>query len=172
MSRIIEPLDASHDRTGFDCGSEPLNVFLQQKARQHNERGVARTFVMVESSAVPPKPILGFFSLSACDAESRDLPPHLAKKLPREIPAARLGRLAVAKTMQGQRIGTVLVYAAMKKIAHTSEDLGIAGLFVDAKDESVAKFYGRFGFLPLPNQPLTLFLPIQSLQQAGTAAGL
>lgn len=140
-------------------------------ARQHNERGVARTFVMVDADALPPKPILGFFSLSACHAKSVELPPHLSKKVPREIPAARLGRLAVAKAMQGQRIGKVLLYAALKKVAQTSENLGIAGLFVDAKDESLAQFYGRFGFQPLPHQPLTLFLPIQSLRQVVTQSG-
>jgi len=165
VNRRIEPLDATHDRAGFDCGSEFLNGFLLQLARQHNERGVARTFVMVEADALPPKPVLGFFSLSACDAQSIDLSPNLAKKLPREVPAARLGRLAVAKAMQGQRIGTVLLYAALRKIALTSEELGIAGLFVDAKDDSVARFYGRFGFEALPDKPLTLFLPIQTLRQ-------
>jgi len=28
--RKIALLDKSHDREGFDCGSEPLNLFLKQ----------------------------------------------------------------------------------------------------------------------------------------------
>lgn len=74
MSRIIEQLDASHDRESFDCGSEPLNRFLRQVARQDNERGVARTFVMVDAGSEPPKPILGFFSLSAFEVAGAVLP--------------------------------------------------------------------------------------------------
>jgi GNAT superfamily N-acetyltransferase len=166
VSRVIELLDATHDREGFDCGSEPLNRFLQQVARQHNERGVARTFVMVEADARTPKPILGFFSLSAFEVTGAVLPPGLAKKLPRAIPAARLGRLAVAKAMQGQRIGSVLMYAALKKVAQIADSIGIAALFVDAKDDDAARFYGRFQFVPLPDHPLTLFLPLRTLMDA------
>lgn len=33
-------------------------------------------------------------------------------------------------------------------------------LLVDAKDETAASFYRRYGFIPLTNQPLMLFLPI------------
>ena len=170
MSRVIELLDASHDRDGFDCGSEPLNRFLKQVARQHNERGVARTFVMVEEDAQAPKAILGFFSLSAFEVTGAALPAAVAKKLPRDIPAARLGRLAVAKHMQGQRIGTVLLFAALKKVARTADSIGIAALFVDAKDTDAARFYERFHFVPLPEQPLTLFLPLKTLREA-VAAG-
>ena len=162
-SRIIELLDGSHDRESFDCGSEPLNRFLRQVARQHNERGVARTFVMVQDGAQAPKAILGFFSLSAFEVTGAELPSEVAKKLPRQIPAARLGRLAVAKTMQGQRIGTVLLFAALKKVAQTAQSIGIAALFVDAKDTEAARFYERFRFVPLPEQPLTLFLPLRTL---------
>lgn len=163
MLRIFEALSASHDRAKFECGSEPLDRFLQQVARQHAERGLSRTFVMVESDAVIPKPILGFFSLAATEADSEHLPPALSKKLPRKIPAARLGRLAVSKNQQGQGIGSVLMIEVLKKTAHVAEDLGCCGLFVDAKDERAAEFYLRFGFLPLPDQPLTLFLPIQTV---------
>jgi GNAT superfamily N-acetyltransferase len=166
VSRIIELLDAWQDREGFDCGSEPLNRYLRQVARQQNERGVARAFVMVEAEAQAPKPILGFFSLSALEVAGAVLPPAVAKKLPREIPAALLGRLAFAKAMQGQKIGTVLLYAALKKVAQTAESIGIVALFVDAKDTDAAKFYKKFRFTPLPEQPLRLFLPLKTLLEA------
>lgn len=169
MNRVIELLDASHDRTGFDCGYEPLNRFLQQVARQHNERGVARTYVMVEADALSPKSILGFFSLSACEVTGDTLPSAMAKKLPRAIPAARLGRLAVAKSLQGQKIGTVLLFAVLRKIALSAEIIGIAALFVDAKDAAAAGYYTRFGFVPLPEQTLTLVLPIRTLLEAVAA---
>ena len=62
--RKIELLSPSHDREGFDCGSEPLNTFLKQTARQHAVRGISRTFVLVEEDAAEPKTVLGFFSLN------------------------------------------------------------------------------------------------------------
>ena len=164
MNRL-EALDSSHDRSGFDCGSAPLNHYIQQVARQHAVRGISRVFVLVDESAQAPKPLLGFFSLAACEAESESLPAAIARKFPRKIPAVRLGRLAVNKEQQGRGPGKDLVLLAMKKTAEGAAIVGLAGLFVDAKDENVAGFYGRFGFIPLPDRPLTLFLPIQTLLQ-------
>ena len=170
MNRL-EILDQSHDRSGFDCGTAPLNHYIQQVARQHAERGISRVFVLVEEVEQTPKPILGFFSLAACEAEAETLPPALARKLPRKIPAVRLGRLAVSQSFQGRGLGTDLVLHALRKTAEGAAIVGVAGLFVDAKDESIAGFYGRFGFIPLPDQPLTLFLPIQTLFKAVAAMG-
>jgi ribosomal protein S18 acetylase RimI-like enzyme len=104
----IEPLAKSHDRDGFDCGSEPLNLFLKQTARQHAERGISRTFVLVEEDAAPPKPVLGFFSLNICQIESESLTPAEAKKLPHDVSGVRLGQLAVATAHQRQGIGKTL----------------------------------------------------------------
>ena len=153
MHRSIEPLSADHDRAGFDCGSEPLNRFLQQVARQHSEKGLSRTFVMVNETAGIPKPVLGYFSLSATEADTEHLPPAIARKLPRKIPAARMGRLAVSKAMQGQGLGSILLIEALRRTAHAADELGICGLFVDAKDDRAAGFYRRFGFESLPEQP-------------------
>ena len=100
----IELLAKTHDRGGFDCGSEPLNLFLKHTARQHAERGISRTFVLVEEAAAAPKPIVGFFSLNLCQIKSQSLTPQEAKKLPRDVAGVRLGRLAVSKTHQRQGI--------------------------------------------------------------------
>ena len=109
----IELLTKSHDRDGFDCGSEPLNLFLKQTARQHAERGISRTFVLVDEGTSAPKPIVGFFSLNLCQIKSESLSADEAKKLPRDVSGIRLGRLAVAKAYQGQGIGKILLVAAM-----------------------------------------------------------
>jgi hypothetical protein len=43
--------------------------------------------------------------------------------------------------------------------------MGIIGFFVDAKDEGAAGFYRHFGFIPLPDNPLELFLPIATIRK-------
>ena len=64
MTFAVEELDAKrHDRTGFDCGGEPLNRYLKTLAGQHRVKGIATTFVLVESEL--PARILGYYSLSA-----------------------------------------------------------------------------------------------------------
>ena len=164
--RKIELLSKSHDRDGFDCGSEPLNVFLKQTARQHAERGISRTFVLVDEDSTTPKPILGFFSLNICQIKSELLTPQEAKKLPREVSAVRLGRLAVSKTHQRQGIGKTLLIAAMGKFIEIFNTAGGIGLFVDAKDHDAKHYYEQFGFIPLPSNELELFLPVKTIQEA------
>lgn len=162
----IELLDRSHDRDGFDCGSEPLNLFLKQTARQHAERGISRTFVLVDENAFPPKPILGFFALNLCQVKSDSLTPQQGKKLPRDVAGVRLGRLAVAKASQRLGLGKLLLIAAMGKFMEIFETAGGIGLFVDAKDYEAKRYYEQFGFSPLPSNELQLFLPVETIREA------
>jgi ribosomal protein S18 acetylase RimI-like enzyme len=162
----LELLAKSHDRDGFDCGSEPLNLFLRQTARQHAERGISRTFVLVDENASDPKPIVGFFSLNLCQIESESLSPAEARKLPRNVSGIRLGRLAVAKDRQRQGFGKILLAAALGKFIEIFNTAGGIGLFVDAKDLAAKRYYEQFGFVSLPSNELALFLPVKTIQQA------
>ncbi len=164
--RKIELLTKAHDRAGFDCGSEPLNSFLKQTARQHAERGISRTFVLVEEAAVEPKQILGFFSLNLCQIKSDSLTPEEAKRLPRAVSGIRLGRLAVAKEFQRQGLGRSLLVGALVKFMEIFHAAGGIGLFVDAKDQAARRYYEQFGFVSLPSNELELFLPVRSIQEA------
>jgi GNAT superfamily N-acetyltransferase len=148
----VQPLSRKHDREAFDCGSEALNAFLKTTARQHQDRGISRTFVLVEPDSAAPTRVIGFFALSACEGIASDLPPSLAKRLPRNLPTVLLGRLAVDRNFQGQGYGSALLVEAIRRVAATASQIGIAGLFVDAKDEGASAFYQKFGFVPLPSK--------------------
>lgn len=161
----VELLDATHDRSGFDCGVEPLNRYLQQIARQHIVKGISKTFVLVDEHAAAPKPVLGFFTISLCQVLGQQVPAKWARKLPEQIPAMRLGRLAVAQTQQGAGYGKTLLVDALHRIARVADLAGRIGLFVDAKDEAAAAFYARFGFEPTPSGPLTLFMSTETIRQ-------
>ena len=161
----VELLDATHDRSGFDCGVEPLNRYLQQIARQHIVKGISKTFVLVDEHAAAPKPVLGFFTISLCQVLGQQVPAKWARKLPEQIPAMRLGRLAVAQTQQGAGYGKTLLVDALHRIARVADLAGGIGLFVDAKDEAAAAFYARFGFEPTPSGPLTLFMSTETIRQ-------
>jgi hypothetical protein len=44
-------------------------------------------------------------------------------------------------------------------------------LVIDAKNEGVAKWYAGYGAMPLNEPPLTLLLPLATIEQALKAAG-
>ena len=54
----------------------------------------------------------------------------------------------------------------IEQILRVSEHLGIIGFFVDAKNDEAITFYEQFGFIPLPDNPLELFLPLETLSRA------
>jgi ribosomal protein S18 acetylase RimI-like enzyme len=70
--------------------------------------------------------------------------------------------------MQGRRYGSILLFEGIKRVAAAGELVGSVTLFVDAKNERARDFYMHFGFLPLHNRPLELFLPFKSVIQAAT----
>jgi ribosomal protein S18 acetylase RimI-like enzyme len=168
----LEPLTGHHDRNGFDCGVEALDIWLRQTALQHQGKGISRTFVAIPADAsvvrswapagytVAPTSILGFYALTSAFVLTGDLPAKQAKRYPRQIPVTRLGRLAVRSHMQGQGLGQMLLADAVNRTRMAAQAVGSAGLFVDAKDETAARFYRRYGFIACADQPLKLFLSL------------
>lgn len=153
----ILPLTGSHDRQGFDCGRQALNDWLRQVARQHQAKGLSKTFVAVRDEA--PEQICGYYALTVAELENRHLPEAWRKKLPRRIPGVRLGRLAVDQRFQRKKLGELLLVDALVRAERIFVEAGGIGLFVDAIDETAAGFYLRFGFRSAPDNPLLLFYP-------------
>lgn len=153
----IRSLDAAVDTSQFCCGNDTLDDYIRRYASQDAKRDVARVFV---ATPVDSPRLAGFFTLSAGSVNCSDLPIALARKLPRyPVPVALLGRLAVDQDFQGKGLGSILLADACQKVAQASAVLAVAGIIVDAKDESSASFYRYFGFMPLPGLPERLILP-------------
>lgn len=156
----VLPLTGSHDRQGFDCDRQELNDWLRQVARQHQEKGLSKTFVAIREAE--PVCICGYYALTLAELENRHLPEPWRKKLPRRIPGVRLGRLAVDKQYQGKGLGELLLVDALTRTQRICAEAGGIGLFVDALDEKAAGYYRRFGFVAAPDNPLLLFLPARA----------
>ncbi len=154
----IQPLAGRHERSAFESGSTQLDAWLRQIAQQHQKRGISKTFVAVADDA--PSRILGYYALTACEILTEELPEDLAKKLPRQVPGVRLGRLAVDRSEQGQGLGELLLVDAIRRTKLVLDHVGVHALFVDAKDKLAAGFYQKYGFRPLPSDPLRLVLPL------------
>ncbi len=166
MARAFETLERAHDREGFDCGVGELNAFLRRHARQQQKTGVSRTVVLVEQDAAPPKPILGFFTLVAAQIDSALLDAQQSKRLPHNAPCVLLARLAVERRQQSKGFGQALLAEAVLRTLSVAEQVGVAGMLVDAKDDAAACYYQKFGFVPFPSNPLRLFQALSAMQIA------
>jgi GNAT superfamily N-acetyltransferase len=165
LDLIVAPLGKRHDRKNFDCGEATLNLYLNRYANQDIRRRVNRVFV-----ASPPtelQRVIGYYSLSAGSLAAADLPDEFRRRLPRyPVPVALLGRLAVDKSQQGQGLGAILIADALQRIAMAGQVMAVYAVVVDALDESAAEFYRQLGFIPLPSQPLKLFLPMDTVPRS------
>jgi ribosomal protein S18 acetylase RimI-like enzyme len=156
----IEKLSAKHDRSRFDCGSEPLNRYFTQQVTQDIRRRVAACFVAVTSAGA----VAGYYTLASASVPLADLPPDIARKLPRypSLPAVRMGRLAIDRQFKGQGLGAVLLADALTRAL--SSDIAAFALIVDAKDDAAAAFYRHHGFLAFDDNPRALFLPLATVK--------
>lgn len=170
MTITLTDLTGSHDRAAFDSGSAPLDRWLRQTAMQHQKRGLSRTTVAVPADEVAvdgfrqrgydqihAESVLGFYCLCSTQIKKAELDVQAARKLPDTIPTIRLGRLAVAVAMQGQRLGALLLADAFRKGQGVAMQVGVAGMIVDAKDDAAARFYRHFGFSASAHNPLLLY---------------
>ncbi len=154
----IHPLQSHHDTESFSCGDQSLDDWFRRTAKQHLRKGISRSFVAVDADM--PNQVLGFYSLTAGEAETGTLPAALAKKLPRKIPIVLLGRLAVSTHAQGNGIGGILLIDALQRAVRVAAEVGISAILVDAKNQKAVSFYRHFGFQTLPDSPQRLALPI------------
>jgi predicted GNAT family N-acyltransferase len=162
----ILPLSDAHNRAGFTCGIESLDRYLKTQAGQDVRRKANAVFVL--SELADPLRILGYYTLCAMAISQGEVPEAARKHIPRYplVSATLIGRLAVAKDRQGQRLGAVLLADALQRAFDSASTVGSSMGVVDALDEAVADFYAAHGFVRLPDS-LRLVLPMR--MAAGSA---
>ena len=154
-------LEASHDRSQFDCGVEPLNIYLRQYALQNQKKGIVRNYVTCRGTRV-----VGFYSLAYGSAAQADAPPALTKGIGKyPIPLMILARLAVDLREKGQGLGKALLKDAVLRTLQAADIAGLKAIFVQAKDQDSERFYARHGFIPSPGDPFHLFFPLDPLRK-------
>ncbi|RYG60836.1 GNAT family N-acetyltransferase [bacterium] len=162
LAFFVEPLSSSHDRKNFDCGEPSLNQYLQRFAPQNTLNGSSRTYVATTADS---SRICAYFTLSAGAVATTDFPEDVRKDWPRLVPTVHLGRFAVDIEVQGQQLGRALLDAVFQKALNASEILGIAVIEVWALNDSAHRFYQKFEFQSLEDDPIHQYLSLSTLRE-------
>ena len=88
-----------------------------------------------------------------------------------DVPGFRLARLAVDRRLQGRGLGGQLLLAAGRRCLLAAAEVGGVVLVIDAKNERVATWYSSHGAVPLLDAPLSLLLPLATIEAALREAG-
>jgi len=149
-------------REAFDCGVPELNEYIKKYAKQNDKRGISKTFVAIPE--VGSTDIAGYYSVSMAEIKRESLPENYRRGLPRyPVPGMRIGKLAVDRSMQGRGVGGELLMESFRKAVRFSSEVGIFAVTVDAKNQQAKQFYLKYGFIPLEDDELSLFIPIATI---------
>ena len=103
-----EKLSSTHDLSQFHCGEPALDDWLRKRARQNEESGASRTYVVCVG-----KRVMGYYALAVGAVAHVVAPGRVRRNMPEPVPVMVLGRLAVDETMQGGGVGPALLRDAV-----------------------------------------------------------
>lgn len=160
----VESLSQDHDRSHFSCGNPQLDEYLRKFVNQDRKRYATAAYVLVRQG---DPTVCGYYTLSSLSIDPGELPEETIKQLPRypAIPATLLGRLALDQSCQGEGLGEFLLMHALKLSLSQADKVGAAAVVVDAINDAASRFYQHFGFIPFPDQPDRLFIPMKTIKQ-------
>ncbi|MBI3897482.1 MAG: GNAT family N-acetyltransferase [Gammaproteobacteria bacterium] len=140
-----------------------MNVYLRRYALLNHQQDIARTAVAIDDAAR----VFGFYNVATGSIGFDELPPNFAKKgFPKyPVSAVRLARLAVDLTMQGKGLGAALLIGSLERAWSAAQLVGVHIIVVDAKNDKAKAFYNHFGFIELPHSPMTLILPMSTVER-------
>jgi len=151
----LEPLKREHPRRRFRCGEAVVDDWLRTKALQHQEKHLSATKALLD----PSDAIAGFYTLATGQVDFSDLPPEVARKLPRRgLPVAVLAWLGISAAHQGRGLGRLLLAQALRDCYEAGQIFAFVAVILDCIGDSAKTFYQHWDFTELPGHPYRLFL--------------
>lgn len=158
-------ISEKHVLDNFDCGVPSLDEWLRKRGIENDRCGASRTYVLCDGEAV-----VGYYCLATGAVDRDEAPSAMRRNMPDPIPVVVLGRLAVDRRFQGKGIGRALLRDAVQGAMQVAEIAGAVALIVHAISADARSFYLSWGFSDWPWQPMTLYLVLRTVRQAGASS--
>jgi GNAT superfamily N-acetyltransferase len=71
----------------------------------------------------------------------------------------------VDREFQGQGVGSLLLVDALRRALHIAEQVGFRAVEVDSIDDDARRFYLKFGFQSLNDDPRHLWMPMHEIRK-------
>lgn len=156
-----ERLNATHDLTGFHCGEQSIDEYLQRKALRAQEQKHAVVYVSCISGT---NRVAAYYTLSSGSIARANVAPRgLQRNSPNAHPVTVLGRMGITLEAQGRGYADDLLQDAIIRCIAASEVVASSAVIVHPLTDRLADFYARkAGFQPCPDlSPLTMMLSLR-----------
>lgn len=163
----IRPLERRDCKGGFSCGVPALDAYLPNFAWQHEQRGIARVYVLERVGG--ESGVLGFYTLSAKSVRKADIQEAVTHSLPTfDIPVFYIGSFAVSSSAKRQGYGRQLLGDALYRCVQGAEAVGAHGVYLDSLSDESTSFYRSIGFVAIGSAktPQPMYLPMTTLRMA------
>jgi GNAT superfamily N-acetyltransferase len=156
----VGPLRRAHRRRGLHCGEQAVDDWLATKAVEHQEKRLSVTKVLLSEDGQ----IAGYYTLATGQVDFGDLPPEVAKALPRRLPpVAVLAWLGVSTRQQHRGLGRLLLAQALRDCWEAGRTFAFVAVILDCLSDRAKSFYEQWGFRELPGHPYRLFVGANQL---------
>ena len=163
----LERLARGHARKGFRSGQADVDDWLATQALQNQDKHLSVTKVLLSESGE----IVGYYTLATGQVDFGDLPPELAKKLPRrKLPVAVLAWLGVSADHHGEGLGRLLLAQSLRDCYEAGLTFAFVAVILDCINDAAKAFYQHFDFHELPGHPYRLFLGTTRLEAMMTGS--
>jgi GNAT superfamily N-acetyltransferase len=159
-----------HDRSGFDCGVERLNNFLNLSAKKQQKDDMTRVYVAVEPGE---STILGYHAINVGAMNVAELAkPPRGTPSHGEIPVLFLGQVAVDLKAQGLGVGSLLMHHVFEKACVIADEAGCHAVLLDVMSDGDADvfakrkgWYEEFGFQSFASNETRMFMTMRQIRQ-------
>ncbi|CRK61923.1 FIG001353: Acetyltransferase [Alloactinosynnema sp. L-07] len=155
-------LDEQHDLHEFDCGVPVLNEWLTGHALNAFKSGTARTYVWTD---IESDRVVAYYAITPHTVRRDEVSSSLASGLT-VIPGYLLAKLALDQTLHGQGLGGDLLHDALSRLIEAAEVASGRLIVVDAIDDTAAKFYQKYDFQPVKDNPRRLVIKVATVRDA------
>lgn len=155
-------LGEHHTLNEFDCRVPSLNEWLVAHAVRATVSGTAKTYVWTEPGS---DAVVAYYSITPHQIHRDEVSRNLSGGVT-NIPAYLLARLALDGRLQGRGLGGELLRDALERVVEAAEVASGRLLVVDAIDDQASKFYRKYDFQPVRDNPRRLVVKIATVRKA------
>jgi ribosomal protein S18 acetylase RimI-like enzyme len=146
----ISTLRDDHDLSRFCCGDRDLDKFINGKLKKYHEKNRVKTFCACLRGSTT---VYGLYTLSIRSEDAKLLLEN-ERGFEKHFPAIHIGTLAVARHLQGNGLGKILLLNALERSYYVAQNVAVFGVALRSLNDRTTRLYESYRFGCERNAPL------------------